>query len=456
MRIANYSLIIVGVLLAIGPTKAQSVRKPNIANLVGPTSSAELQSILTDKSGTGPLVFGHAPAFTGIVELHGALSMYGSSGAVPVVATTPINGFYASGQGSVIDICADPAVEWACRPLVAPSRITAQSAIITTSRNGPNDAEQGLFLLMNSNTGAANQWKPHSSYEVAASGGTHVKNGDSIYELKTESCKSGKGRGPSGTGASITDGSCVWGYFMPFSSYAPKQALGLNVLANPGGGITWQLAGALQLMPGFNAIGAFGSEWDMTNYSGVDPYEGSGYSYFNMVLGGPIGDHPLSAHLAIGNSASPSVGKLKGAYKGIIIDGPDTIKDHAIHVRTNSQIGFYDTSTHSIASFFDASTSPFAFIFDGTYSLGAISIKSGDAICMDRTTACIKYDGSKVAIAASLASTGVVTAPTIEATSEFRANGAVGLTGVKTVRDAAGTGSCTMVFAFGLLTGGTC
>lgn len=456
MRIWKYSSIIAGMFLAVGSSNAQSVSKPTLTNVVVPMSSADLRSLLTDKTGTGPVTFSHAPTFTGAVEMHGALSMHGNSASVPVVANNPINGFYATGQGSVIDICADPAVGWACRPLVAPSRITAQSAIITTSHNGPHDAEQGLFLLLNSNTGAANQWKPTHTYSIAQPGGTHVKNGNNIYKLKTTTCTSGRSGGPSGTSASIEEGTCVWDYFLPYSSYAPKQALGLNVLANPGGGITWQLAGALQLMPGFSAIGAFGSEWDMTNYSGVDPYEGSGYSYTNMVLGGPIANHPLSAHLAIGNSISPSPSLLKGAYKGIIIDGPDTIKDHAVHVRTNSQIGFYDTSTHTIASFFDASTSPFAFVFDGTYSHGAISIKSGDAICMRTATACFRYDGSKVSFAAPLASMDAITAPIIDATIGFRADGAAGITGVKTVRDAAGTGTCTMIFTFGLLTGGTC
>lgn len=44
----------------------------------------------------------------------------------------------------------------------------------------------------------------------------------------------------------------------------------------------------------------------------------------------------------------------------------------------------------------------------------------------------------------------------VRANSGFSANGAVGITATKTVRNAAGTGTCTLEFTMGLYTGGTC
>lgn len=53
--------------------------------------------------------------------------------------------------------------------------------------------------------------------------------------------------------------------------------------------------------------------------------------------------------------------------------------------------------------------------------------------------------------AASLTASG-----TVRANTAFSANGTAGVSATKTVRDSAGTGTCTLVFTFGLYTGGTC
>lgn len=45
---------------------------------------------------------------------------------------------------------------------------------------------------------------------------------------------------------------------------------------------------------------------------------------------------------------------------------------------------------------------------------------------------------------------------TLNVTTAYQANTAPGVSATKTVRDAAGTGTCTLIFTFGLLTGGTC
>lgn len=47
-------------------------------------------------------------------------------------------------------------------------------------------------------------------------------------------------------------------------------------------------------------------------------------------------------------------------------------------------------------------------------------------------------------------------AGTLRANTGFSANGTAGLSVTKTVRDSAGTGTCTLIFTMGLLTGGTC
>lgn len=74
----------------------------------------------------------------------------------------------------------------------------------------------------------------------------------------------------------------------------------------------------------------------------------------------------------------------------------------------------------------------------------------------------IAYGGGNVGIGsgaptAKLGVAGNVTSSgTIRANAGFSANGTAGVTATKTVRDAAGTGTCTLVFTMGLYTGGTC
>ena len=51
---------------------------------------------------------------------------------------------------------------------------------------------------------------------------------------------------------------------------------------------------------------------------------------------------------------------------------------------------------------------------------------------------------------------GTATIPTVNATTAYQANAAPGVSATKTVRDSAGTGTCTLIFTFGILTGGTC
>ena len=51
---------------------------------------------------------------------------------------------------------------------------------------------------------------------------------------------------------------------------------------------------------------------------------------------------------------------------------------------------------------------------------------------------------------------GTATIPTVNATTAYQANSAAGVSATKTVRDSAGTGTCTLIFTFGILTGGTC
>lgn len=362
------------------------------------------------------------------------LSMTGP-GTVDVLANSPLNGLYATGGGSLVDICAN-AIGWACGNPGVPPKITSQLASVVTTAGGPDDAEQGIFLLYNSVTGQALNWQPSTLYTVGTAD-ANVINAGNIYTLVTTGTSAGSG-GPTGTGTGIVDGTAVWNYLMPYTAtgHAPKQAIGLNTLAGPGSGNVWGMAVALQMLPGFKSIGALGSEWDMTNYSSNDPIEGSGYYYYNMVLGGPIGTHPLGAHLVVGNSPSPTPGVAKGAYKGVLIDGPDTIKDHAVHVRTNSQIGFYDTSAHTIASFYDQSTSPVGFVFNGTYGAGiAVSVNNNATICLNNTTGCL---GNRSGVLATEA--------------RFRSDIGYNVNGVNGITCTAPTAGATITIVGGIIT----
>lgn len=112
---------------------------------------------------------------------------------------------------------------------------------------------------------------------------------------------------------------------------------------------------------------------------------------------------------------------------------------------------------------------------NGQISTGRIATFGTAAIVLDSATtigAALTYGGvtlansvtgtGSMALSASPTFTGTVGAVnltatgTVRANAGFSANGTVGVTATKTVRDAAGTGTCTLVFTMGLYTGGTC
>lgn len=68
----------------------------------------------------------------------------------------------------------------------------------------------------------------------------------------------------------------------------------------------------------------------------------------------------------------------------------------------------------------------------------------------------IQGGGNIVATGTLTGVTDITATGTIRANTAFSANGSAGLSATTTVRDAAGTGTCTLIFTFGIKTGGTC
>lgn len=76
-------------------------------------------------------------------------------------------------------------------------------------------------------------------------------------------------------------------------------------------------------------------------------------------------------------------------------------------------------------------------------------------LLIDGSMVTIRTNGTTTA-AAFDASQNATFSAVVRANTGFSANGTAGVTATKTVRDAAGTGTCTLVFTMGLYTGGTC
>lgn len=324
------------------------------------------------------------------------LALSASGAPLIPVAALPAGGFYASPSGAGVVLCSATVVGWAygCPQSYPNSNysVLTQSAGVMQTAGNAYTSESGLTLFMSVATGYESAWAISTGYTSTSI----VDDGGLLYQqVSGSSCTSaGSGGGPSGTSATpVADNTCSWQYEGPIWSNS-KNNLNVITVANAGGGRTWSIATGLTLNAGFNAPAAFEGEIDFTNNTSIDPAFASGFTYDNLYLGGNIGTNPGTTAINI----APKVnGTNYGYHEGLFINGTYSIKDHAIHVFTNSAIGYYDQSaSHSVATFFDGATTPVAINLTGTYSAAALEIPSGSNICLSAGSDCFKWDGTYV------------------------------------------------------------
>lgn len=151
---------------------------------------------------------------------------------------------------------------------------------------------------------------------------------------------------------------------------------------------------------------------------------------------GIYADDFISDFSIIGNLIKPTLGTANNQKYGVEIPG-------ANHDRYF--IGQNNMAGNATGALLDSGAGPTKSVFDnfgtsnsGTTGTGAVALSASPT-----------FTGTIGA--ANLTATG-----TVRANTGFSANGTAGTSATKTVRDSAGTGTCTLVFTFGLYTGGTC
>lgn len=282
------------------------------------------------------------------------------TGSMAIVANVPLEGFYAAGGGSLIQMC--PGYDFGCP---SAGHVTAQVSNVTTSLGDAGVQESGYYAYLVNKTGQALPWANGTAYTQGIV--TIGDSGQNLYFETVASCTSAaSGGGPTGLGTGIVDGTCSWDYHGN-PSLRGKIGIGSVTLVLPGGGDAWAGAFDTFIEPGWLETFATGFEIDITNNSGRDA-TGFGLTIPLLYLGGSVGTNPITAII----HASPfgTMGTNFMSHEGLWIQGQYTIKDHDIRMSTHSMVGVFDDGVHGTASYFDGSTSPNGILLEGNYSTG--------------------------------------------------------------------------------------
>lgn len=287
-----------------------------------------------------------------------------------ILPNVPLEGFYATGGGSLIEMC--PGYDFGC-PAVG--HVTAQVSNVTTTLGDAGVQENGYYAYLVNKTGQALPWATNTAYTngLVTIGDT----GQNLYIETVTNCVSAvSGPGPTGQTNGIIDGTCSWNYHGQ-PGLRGKIGIGSVTLVLPGGGDAWAGAFDTFIEPGWLETFATGFEVDITNNSGRDA-DGNGLTIPLLYLGGSVGTNPITAII----HASPFgiMGTNFMSHEGLWIQGQFTIKDHDIRLSTHSLVGVFDDGVHGTASYFDGSTSPSGILLEGIYS-------SGNALVADNTIA---------------------------------------------------------------------
>lgn len=252
---------------------------------------------------------------------------------VDLQTSVPVNGFYASGGGAVIQNC----------PLtgcVAGDHLQSALYLKATAVRDKSVAEYMATFDCNLNAGLT---------------GT-----------------------PAGAGNTFDAKVCL------FSSTTTGSNSGRN---------SWGVLTDLNIGAGDTGLFKTATEIDITN-SSSDCVAGT-KSCFGLYLSGPV-VNPITAFLNISVPTTASVASHFGIWiSNVKMDYADFENDGSAPYGICN--GCFSTSTHATASFRDNTTSPIGISLGGTYSAAAIQMSSGGKMCWESSNAnCTQWDGTVI------------------------------------------------------------
>lgn len=238
----------------------------------------------------------------------------------------------------------------------------------TTSDDG-NSEEQTLCILTTIETGLRPDWEPSTAYEV----GDNVINATEVYRCTVAGTSAGAG-GPTGRGASITDGSVTWTWIND-DVLGAKIGIYNETEVKAGAGSAWSQVNNFDLRAGYSGTFAVNTELDISNHSGVDSVLGGLTAYGLWVAA--QGTNVSTAGVAITSANTANHALLWGLY----FAGTKLASRAAIAVDASAPVGIGfgfaaggagPTPAFSTATIYDASTSNSGIILGGTYGSGAL------------------------------------------------------------------------------------
>lgn len=285
--------------------------------------------------------------------------------------------------------------------------------IRTRSKLDGTKAEIPLFVNYSVNTGKIEAWAPNTTYAVGKL--INAMNTGNLYRATKGGVSAASGNGPNGQGT-INDGSVIW-QWVAFNQVDAKIAAVFETEMKENAGNTWGLVNNIIMRAGASRRFVVGAEFDMTNYSGNCPIDGTAFCT-PMFL---FGDTQFTSTAAqVISTGAPS--EVKAYYFGQWwqrANGGNLIKDATIVDDTNADIsiGIAQTAgrsaTHAIAMLRDISTTPVSLLLNGHYGKAAldttgadidpsavgaaqtaIRVKADQAICFDGANACVVWGGA--------------------------------------------------------------
>ncbi|WP_375283439.1 hypothetical protein [Sphingobium yanoikuyae] len=248
--------------------------------------------------------------------------------------------------------------------------------LVSETSDDGNSEEQTLCLLTTINTGYARPWLPNTAYNAGDNISREAPvNG--VYRCIQAGTSAPSGAGPTGTGSTIVDGSCIW---MWINAQAINAKVGIynEIVVKENAGNSWGQANNFELHAGFKSPFAVATEFDLSNYSGIDSVFG-GVTRHNLYVF-TKGDTTSTASIEVATTNTDkwaalwglhfSGGDKKLASNSVI--GIDS--DSAYGIGFGVSAGGAFTPTFSDSAIKDGSNAQSGVQLAGDYSAQALSI----------------------------------------------------------------------------------
>lgn len=229
-----------------------------------------------------------------------------------------------------------------------------QNLVQFNSAHPATTAESALVVNATSSTGFARSYGNSTKYARD----DYIDVNGNVYKVTVAGTSAATGSGPSGTGASIANGSMVVAFQCP-NACNGKFPFFVSHQVKAGAGHVW--GGAIDMVLGNGYQGNFATtlELDATNHS-----EAAQPNTNILFISGLAGSHPVQYGISIA-SASPDNFML---HDGIAFGGARAIRNAAIHSFDGAPYLLLDNGTHNWGAY-----------FDGAYANGAIYAKGRSA-----------------------------------------------------------------------------